>query len=71
MLQWVKCHMITILCVIGVIAPIVGMLLIDTFYFSTVVGWIFGFCCFVIAYIIVSKRPDDEETTSPPSATEI
>ncbi|MBO1514492.1 hypothetical protein [Metabacillus bambusae] len=70
MLQWVKRHLVPILCIIGFISPIIGMSLIDTFYYSTVFGWIFGFCCFVISYIIVSKRPDEEETTSTPSATE-
>ncbi|OAS86677.1 MULTISPECIES: hypothetical protein [Metabacillus] len=70
MLQWVKRYLVPILCIIGVFSPIIGMSLIDTFYYSTVFGWIFGFCCFVISYIIVSKRPDEEETTSPPSATE-
>jgi SNF family Na+-dependent transporter len=69
-LHWVKRHLVPFLCIIGVIAPFVGMSLIDTFYYSTVIGWIFGFCCFVISYIIVSKRPDDDDTTSPNSATE-
>ncbi|MBZ5748872.1 MULTISPECIES: hypothetical protein [Metabacillus] len=64
MLQWVKRHLVSILCVLGVFAPFVGMSLIDTFYFSSVVGWILGFCCFVISYIIVTKRPDEEEETT-------
>lgn len=70
MLQWVKHQIVPILCVIGVIAPFVGMSLIDTFYYSTVFGWILGFCCFIVSYIIISKRPDDDEATSSPSATE-
>ncbi|MGM0873358.1 MAG: hypothetical protein ACQEWV_00915 [Bacillota bacterium] len=64
MLQRVKHHIVPILCVIGVIAPFIGMSLIDTFYYSTVFGWILGFCCFIVSYIIVSKRPDDDEGTS-------
>jgi SNF family Na+-dependent transporter len=70
LLQWVKHQIVPILCVIGVIAPFVGMSLIDTFYYSTVFGWILGFCCFIVSYIIISKRPDDDEATSSPSATE-
>jgi SNF family Na+-dependent transporter len=70
MLQWLKRHLVPILCIIGVISPIIGMSLIETYYYSTVFGWTCGFCCFVISYIIVSKRPDEEETTSTPSATE-
>ncbi|WP_026559919.1 hypothetical protein [Bacillus sp. J37] len=61
MLQWVKRHLILVLCIIGSLSPIVGMMLIDIFYFSTIVGWIIGFCCFVSSYIILSKRPDEEE----------
>lgn len=63
MLQWVKRHLVIILCVIGVFAPFIGMSLIDVFYYSTIFGWIIGFCCFVISYIIVSKRPDEEDGT--------
>ncbi|KKI93900.1 hypothetical protein WQ54_02315 [Bacillus sp. SA1-12] len=70
MLQWVKRHLVSILCIIGVLAPIIGMLLIDIYYYSTVFGWIIGFCCFVTSYFIVSKRPDDDEKTSSPSASE-
>ncbi|WP_251393769.1 hypothetical protein [Metabacillus litoralis] len=61
LLHWVKRHLVSILCIIGVMAPFIGMSLIDTFYYSTIFGWIIGFCCFVISYIIVSKRPDEEE----------
>jgi hypothetical protein len=71
LVQWIKRQLVPILCIIGILAPIVGMKLIDTFYFSTVFGWIIGFCCFVISYIIVSKRPEEEEATSSPSASEI
>ncbi|WP_175638786.1 hypothetical protein [Metabacillus schmidteae] len=59
--QWVKRHLILILCIIGIFSPIVGMMLIDTYYYSTIIGWIIGFCCFVTSYIILSKRPDEEE----------
>ena len=67
MLQWVKRHLILVLCIIGIISPFVGMMLIDTFYYSTIVGWIIGFCCFVTSYIIISKRPDEEEVPAPTS----
>ncbi|HZH62088.1 MAG TPA: hypothetical protein VEY70_21480 [Metabacillus sp.] len=67
MLQWVKRHLIFVLCIIGILAPIVGMLLIDTFYYSTIFGWIIGFCCFVTSYIIVCKQPDEEEVSAPTS----
>ncbi|QGQ46777.1 hypothetical protein [Metabacillus sediminilitoris] len=70
MLQWLKHKLVPMLCIIGILAPIIGMILIDTFYFSTVFGWIIGFCCFVISYIIVSKRPDEEETSSTSSPSE-
>ncbi|MGM7720101.1 hypothetical protein [uncultured Metabacillus sp.] len=70
MLHWVKRQLVPILCIIGVLSPIIGMSLIDLYYYSTVFGWIIGFCCFVTSYIIVSKRPDDEEKTSSPSASE-
>lgn len=70
MLNWVKSHLVPILCIIGIIAPFVGMALVNIFYYSTVFGWTLGFCCFVISYIIVSKRPDIEESTSQATATE-
>ncbi len=63
MLQWVKRHLISVLCIIGILSPIVGMLLIDIYYYSTIIGWIIGFCCFVTSYIIVSKRPDEDEVS--------
>ncbi|APH05528.1 hypothetical protein [Bacillus weihaiensis] len=63
LLQWVKRHIVAVLCIIGGIAPIVGMLLIDYFYYSTIFGWIIGFCCYVTSYFIVSYSPDEEEAT--------
>ncbi|MBM7603629.1 SNF family Na+-dependent transporter [Metabacillus crassostreae] len=67
MLQLVRRHLVAILCLIGALAPFIGMLLIDLFYYSTICGWILGFCCFVISYIIVSKRPDEEDATNSPT----
>ncbi|WP_240050850.1 hypothetical protein [Metabacillus litoralis] len=64
MLQLVRRHLVPILCLIGISAPFIGMLLIDLFYYSTICGWILGFCCFVISYIIVSKRPDEEDSAT-------
>lgn len=63
MLQWVKRHLISVLCIIGILSPLIGMLLIDIYYYSTIIGWIIGFCCFVTSYIIVSKRPDEDEVS--------
>jgi len=42
-------------------SPIIGMMLIDVYYYSSVIGWVVGFIFIVVAYIIVTKRPDDSE----------
>jgi len=42
-------------------SPIIGMMLIDVYYYSSVIGWVVGFIFIVAAYIIVTKRPDDSE----------
>ncbi len=63
-LRRIKRHVVPILCIIALLAPIIGMLLIDFYYYSTVFGWTIGFCCLVASYIIVSKRPDEDDAVT-------
>ncbi|MBD1380409.1 hypothetical protein [Metabacillus arenae] len=58
MVQFIKNRIVQILCIIGLVSPFIGMKLINFYYFSTLIGWIIGFICFVSAYIIVIKKPD-------------
>ncbi|MDQ0229497.1 hypothetical protein [Metabacillus malikii] len=64
MIQKIKQHIIPILCTLAAVAPIVGMLLIELYYYSTVIGWAIGFCCIMTAYIIITKRPDKDESAT-------
>ncbi|MGG3797807.1 hypothetical protein [Metabacillus fastidiosus] len=61
MLNWINRQIVAILCVVAFLSPLIAMSLIELYYYSTLIGWIVGFICIVIAYIIVHTRPDEEE----------
>ncbi|WP_243385423.1 hypothetical protein [Bacillus kexueae] len=61
MATFLKKNIVLLLCLMAFISPIIGNLLIDLYYYSSVVGWVIGFIFIISSYIIVSKRPDDAE----------
>ncbi|WP_243291689.1 hypothetical protein [Bacillus sp. FJAT-47783] len=61
MTEFLKKHIVMILCILAFISPIIGNLAIDLFYYSSLIGWIIGFVLIVCSYIIVTKSPDDSE----------
>lgn len=65
MIDFIKRHIVQLLCLLGLAAPFVSTKLIDLFYFSSLFGWILGFICFISAYIIVLRRPDSPHESSP------
>ncbi|MBS2968597.1 hypothetical protein J9317_07480 [Metabacillus sp. KIGAM252] len=60
MAGFIKRRSVIILTLLGLACPFIGMALIDFYYFSSLIGWIAGFICFVFAYIIVVRRPETE-----------
>jgi hypothetical protein len=58
---FIKRNIVPILCLAAFSSPIIGMMLIDVYYYSSVIGWVVGFIFIVAAYIFVTKRPDDSE----------
>lgn len=62
LLKLMKRNIVLILCIIGFASPFIFIQLTDWFYYSSLIGWIIGFICIAAAYVIVSKRPDDEST---------
>ncbi|MGG0853760.1 hypothetical protein [Metabacillus fastidiosus] len=64
MLNWISRQIVAILCIVAFLSPLIAMSLIEFYYYSTLIGWIVGFICIVIAYIIVHMRPDEEELAS-------
>ncbi|MDQ0162238.1 hypothetical protein [Bacillus alveayuensis] len=61
MAVFLKKHLVLILCILAFASPIIGNLLIDVYYYSSLVGWIVGFIFIISSYIIVSKRPDEPD----------
>ncbi|MTH53156.1 hypothetical protein GKZ89_06995 [Bacillus mangrovi] len=63
MAEFFKRRSVLLLTLFGFACPFIGMALIDFYYYSSLIGWIAGFVCFVLAYIIVIRRPETETGT--------
>ncbi|WLR43161.1 hypothetical protein LC087_02860 [Bacillus carboniphilus] len=63
-MSFIKKHIILILSLIGLMCPIVGMLLIDYYYYSSVISWFVGLGFIIMAEFVVLSRPDKEKTVS-------
>ncbi|KEZ52711.1 hypothetical protein AZ46_0202895 [Metabacillus indicus LMG 22858] len=60
LLKWMKRRIVLLLCLAGFASPFIFIQLTDWFYYSSLIGWILGFICISSAYVIVSRRPDEE-----------
>ncbi|ALC80867.1 hypothetical protein AM592_04170 [Bacillus gobiensis] len=52
---------VSLLCFSGLSAPALSILLVEYYDFSFFYGCAIGFLCFLVSFIIVMKRPDNEK----------
>lgn len=61
MKNFIKKSAVSLLCFCGISAPIISIILVEYYDFSFFYGCAISFICFLVAFVVVMKRPDKEK----------